>query len=75
MSCLGLIDQSDESKNYSANVRRMVIKDAMANNIETPPFPCTLPTRPRGYADSVVENEIKTHFRLKKDSIIAQLDT
>ena len=28
-----------------------------------------------GYADSVVENEIKTHFRLKKDSIIAQLDT
>lgn len=74
MSCLGLIDQSDESKKYSANVRRMVIKDAMANNIETPPFPCTRPTRPRGCADNVVENEIKTHFRLKKDSIIAQLD-
>ena len=32
--------QSAESKSYSANVRRMVIMDAMANNIEKPPFPC-----------------------------------
>lgn len=38
----------------------MVLVDAMANNLKNPPFP--------------FENEIKTHFRLKANSIRAQLD-
>ncbi|KAL1412563.1 hypothetical protein Q8F55_000310 [Vanrija albida] len=48
------------SKAYSANVRRMVVEDAMGNNLANPPFP--------------FENEIKTHFRLKADVIRAQLE-
>ncbi|ORY34658.1 hypothetical protein BCR39DRAFT_513852 [Naematelia encephala] len=51
---------STGSKSYSANVRRMTIADAMANNIKTPPYP--------------FENEIKTHFRLKSQWIRKQLD-
>ncbi|EIW71417.1 hypothetical protein TREMEDRAFT_27247 [Tremella mesenterica DSM 1558] len=45
---------------YSANVRRMVVKDAMANNLRNPP--------------AAFESEIKTHFRLKARSLRAQLD-
>ncbi|WWC92891.1 uncharacterized protein L201_007853 [Kwoniella dendrophila CBS 6074] len=48
------------SKAYSANVRRMVLVDAMANNINSPPYP--------------FENEIKTHFRLKARSIKQQIE-
>nr|XP_019043448.1 ubiquitin-conjugating enzyme family protein [Kwoniella bestiolae CBS 10118]OCF22378.1 ubiquitin-conjugating enzyme family protein [Kwoniella bestiolae CBS 10118] len=48
------------SKAYSANVRRMVLVDAMANNIKNPPLP--------------FENEIKTHFRLKSKSIRQQIE-
>nr|XP_019009265.1 uncharacterized protein I206_05913 [Kwoniella pini CBS 10737]OCF48046.1 hypothetical protein I206_05913 [Kwoniella pini CBS 10737] len=47
------------SKAYSANVRRMVLVDAMANNIKRPPHP--------------FESEIKTHFRLKSRSIKQQI--
>lgn len=35
---------SASSKRYSANIRRMVLVDAMANNIKTPPHPCKLNT-------------------------------
>ncbi|KAI1795079.1 ubiquitin conjugating enzyme family protein [Ganoderma leucocontextum] len=45
---------------YSANVRRMVVKTAMLGNLKTPPDP---------WADV-----IRTHFRLKAKSVIAQLD-
>lgn len=31
---------SANSKAYSANVRRMVLIDAMAENIKNPPYPC-----------------------------------
>lgn len=39
----GWADQSGskQSKAYSANVRRMVIVDAIGNNLKDPPFPCT----------------------------------
>jgi hypothetical protein len=35
-----LIMQTPQSKAYSANVRRMVLIDAMGNNIKNPPHPC-----------------------------------
>jgi hypothetical protein len=35
-----LIMQTPQSKAYSANVRRMVLVDAMGNNIKNPPHPC-----------------------------------
>ncbi|TYJ53196.1 hypothetical protein B9479_006174 [Cryptococcus floricola] len=50
---------SPQSKAYNANVRRMVLLDAMANNIKKPPHP--------------FENEIKTHFRLKAKTIRQQI--
>ncbi|GFZ49786.1 hypothetical protein JCM24511_07189 [Saitozyma sp. JCM 24511] len=49
-----------QSKAYSANVRRMVLIDAMGNNIKNPPHP--------------FESEIRTHFRLKAKSIRKQLE-
>ncbi|WVF68400.1 hypothetical protein IAT40_003165 [Kwoniella sp. CBS 6097] len=57
----GWADQagSTQSKAYSANIRRMTLIDAMANNIRTPPRP--------------FENEVKTHFRLKARSIREQI--
>ncbi|KAG6919415.1 hypothetical protein DXG01_006298 [Tephrocybe rancida] len=48
------------SRAYSANVRRMVVKTAMLGNLKAPPEP---------FADI-----IHTHFRLKARSIAAQLD-
>ncbi|OCF77874.1 ubiquitin-conjugating enzyme family protein [Kwoniella mangroviensis CBS 8886] len=51
--------QTSASKAYSANVRRMVLVDAMGNNIKNPPHP--------------FENEIRTHFRLKSKSIRQQI--
>ncbi|KAJ3547662.1 hypothetical protein NMY22_g1567 [Coprinellus aureogranulatus] len=48
------------SQAYSANVRRMVVKTAMLDNLKTPPEP---------FGDI-----IRTHFRLKAKSISAQLD-
>ncbi|WWC95452.1 hypothetical protein V866_002316 [Kwoniella sp. B9012] len=48
------------SNAYSANVRRMVLVDAMGNNIKNPPHP--------------FENEINTHFRLKSKSIRQQIE-
>ncbi|PPQ84259.1 hypothetical protein CVT25_011906 [Psilocybe cyanescens] len=49
-----------QSQAYSANVRRMVVKTAMLGNLKNPPEP---------FADI-----IQTHFRLKANSICAQLD-
>ncbi|KAF7355299.1 Baculoviral IAP repeat-containing protein 6 [Mycena sanguinolenta] len=49
-----------QSRSYSANVRRMVVKTAMLGNLQNPPEP---------FADI-----IRTHFRLKAKSIVAQLD-
>jgi len=49
-----------ESRSYSANVRRMVVKIAMLGMLKNPPEP--------------FEDVIRTHFRLKARSIIAQLD-
>ncbi|KZT70316.1 hypothetical protein DAEQUDRAFT_689428 [Daedalea quercina L-15889] len=49
-----------QSRAYSANVRRMVVKTAMLGNLKNPPEP--------------FEDVIRTHFRLKAKSIIAQLD-
>ncbi|KAJ8086580.1 hypothetical protein AAF712_002010 [Marasmius tenuissimus] len=49
-----------QSKAYSANVRRMVVRTAMLGNLKTPPEP---------FADV-----IRTHFRLKSKSVRAQLD-
>lgn len=57
---LGADVETASSKAYSANVRRMVLVDAMANNLENPPFP--------------FETEIKTHFRLKAKAIRAQIE-
>ncbi|KAJ7095356.1 hypothetical protein B0H15DRAFT_829186 [Mycena belliarum] len=51
---------SPQSRAYSANVRRMVVKTAMLGNLQNPPEP---------FADI-----IRTHFRLKARSIAAQLD-
>ncbi|KIR36597.1 ubiquitin-conjugating enzyme family protein [Cryptococcus deuterogattii MMRL2647] len=51
---------SAQSKAYNANIRRMVLADAMANNIKNPPHP--------------FENEIKTHFRLKAKAIRQQIE-
>ncbi|KAI0711061.1 ubiquitin conjugating enzyme family protein [Cerioporus squamosus] len=45
---------------YSANVRRMVVRTAMLGNLKAPPEP---------WADV-----IRTHFRLKAKSVMAQLD-
>ncbi|KAH9854945.1 ubiquitin conjugating enzyme family protein [Lenzites betulinus] len=45
---------------YSANIRRMVVRTAMLGNLRAPPEP---------WADV-----IRTHFRLKANSIKAQLD-
>ncbi|OCF34329.1 hypothetical protein I316_03843 [Kwoniella heveanensis BCC8398] len=57
----GWADQagSSASKAYSANVRRMTLIDALANNIKSPP--------------RLFENEVKTHFRLKSRSIREQI--
>ncbi|KAJ7047391.1 ubiquitin conjugating enzyme family protein [Mycena alexandri] len=49
-----------QSRAYSANVRRMVVRTAMLGNLQNPPEP---------FADI-----IRTHFRLKAKSISAQLD-
>ncbi|KAH9833805.1 ubiquitin conjugating enzyme family protein [Rhodofomes roseus] len=49
-----------QSRAYSANVRRMVVKTAMLGNLKNPPEP--------------FEDVIRTHFRLKAKSIMAQLD-
>ncbi|KAI0340853.1 ubiquitin conjugating enzyme family protein [Trametopsis cervina] len=49
-----------QSKQYSANVRRMVVRTAMLGNLKNPPEP---------FGDV-----IRTHFRLKARSISAQLD-
>ncbi|KAF8313070.1 hypothetical protein DL93DRAFT_1188221 [Clavulina sp. PMI_390] len=49
-----------QSKAYSANVRRMVVHTAMLGNIQDPPAP---------FADI-----IRTHFRLKAKSLVAQLE-
>ncbi|KAF7288254.1 Baculoviral IAP repeat-containing protein 6 [Mycena chlorophos] len=49
-----------QSKAYSANVRRMVVKTAMLGNLQNPPEP---------WADI-----IRTHYRLKAKEISAQLD-
>jgi len=49
-----------QSKAYSANVRRMVVKTAMLGNVKNPPEP---------FGDV-----IRTHYRLKAKSIIKQLD-
>lgn len=49
-----------QSKAYSANVRRMVVKTAMLGNLKNPPEP---------FGDV-----IRTHYRLKADAVIAQLD-
>lgn len=49
-----------QSKAYSANVRRMVVRTAMLNNLKNPPEP--------------FEDVIRTHFRLKARSIVKQLD-
>ncbi|KAI6047226.1 ubiquitin conjugating enzyme family protein [Pisolithus marmoratus] len=49
-----------QSKAYSANVRRMVVKTAMLGNLKNPPEP---------FGDV-----IRTHYRLKADAIITQLD-
>ncbi|KAF7352807.1 Baculoviral IAP repeat-containing protein 6 [Mycena venus] len=49
-----------QSRAYSANVRRMVVRTAMLGNLQNPPEP---------FADI-----IRTHFRLKAKSIAAQLD-
>ncbi|EKM80308.1 hypothetical protein AGABI1DRAFT_57960 [Agaricus bisporus var. burnettii JB137-S8] len=49
-----------QSLAYSANVRRMVVKTAMLDNLRNPPEP--------------FEDVIRTHFRLKARSIMVQLD-
>ncbi|KAI0307244.1 hypothetical protein B0F90DRAFT_1807893 [Multifurca ochricompacta] len=49
-----------QSMAYSANIRRMVVKTAMLGNLKNPPEP---------FGDI-----IRTHFRLKAQSISAQLD-
>ncbi|PFH46326.1 hypothetical protein AMATHDRAFT_70134 [Amanita thiersii Skay4041] len=51
---------SPQSRAYSANVRRMVVKTAMLGNLKNPPEP---------FGDV-----IHTHFRLKEQYIRAQLD-
>ncbi|KAJ7700058.1 hypothetical protein B0H17DRAFT_1048399 [Mycena rosella] len=51
---------SSQSRAYSANVRRMVVRTAMLGNLQNPPEP---------FADI-----IRTHFRLKARSIATQLD-
>ncbi|KAJ7638794.1 ubiquitin conjugating enzyme family protein [Roridomyces roridus] len=51
---------TQQSRAYSANVRRMVVKTAMLGNLQNPPEP---------FGDI-----IKTHFRLKARAISAQLD-
>ncbi|KLT45850.1 hypothetical protein CC85DRAFT_86895 [Cutaneotrichosporon oleaginosum] len=66
---------STASRKYSANVRRMTIIDAMANNIKNPPAPCEwFNRRPFMFKLTKVEDEIKQHFRLKANAIRAQLD-
>lgn len=49
-----------QSRAYSANVRRMVVKTAMLGNLKNPPEP--------------FDNVIRTHFKLKARSIMSQLD-
>jgi len=49
-----------QSAAYSANVRRMVVSIAMLGMLKNPPEP--------------FEDVIRTHFRLKARTIIAQLD-
>jgi len=51
---------SPQSKAYSANVRRMVVRTGMLGNLKTPPEP---------FGDV-----IRTHYRLKAQVISAQLD-
>lgn len=49
-----------QSRQYSSNVRRMVVKTAMLGNLKNPPEP---------FGDV-----IRTHYRLKSQAIISQLD-
>lgn len=49
-----------QSRQYSSNVRRMVVKTAMLGNLKNPPEP---------FGDV-----IRTHYRLKSQTIITQLD-
>ncbi|KIJ70500.1 hypothetical protein HYDPIDRAFT_79185 [Hydnomerulius pinastri MD-312] len=49
-----------QSKAYSANVRRMVVRTAMLGNLKAPPEPFS--------------DVIRTHYRLKGQAISAQLD-
>ncbi|OSX59536.1 hypothetical protein POSPLADRAFT_1067248 [Postia placenta MAD-698-R-SB12] len=49
-----------QSRAYSANVRRMVVRTAMLGNLKNPPEP--------------FEDVIRTHYRLKARSIMKQLD-
>jgi ubiquitin-protein ligase len=49
-----------QSKAYSANVRRMVVRTAMLGNLKTPPEPFS--------------DVIRTHYRLKAQAISALLD-
>ncbi|KAL0579537.1 hypothetical protein V5O48_002466 [Marasmius crinis-equi] len=49
-----------QSRAYSANVRRMVVRTAMLGNLKNPPEP--------------FGETIRTHYRLKAKSIRAQLD-
>ncbi|KAL0949942.1 hypothetical protein HGRIS_009968 [Hohenbuehelia grisea] len=49
-----------QSAAYSANVRRMVVKTAMLGNLKCPPEP--------------FEDIVRTHYRLKAQSIMKQLD-
>jgi hypothetical protein len=51
---------SQQSRAYSANVRRMVVKTAMLGNLKNSPEP---------FGDV-----IRTHFRIKAKSITTQLD-
>ncbi|KAI6164816.1 hypothetical protein EDD17DRAFT_1775170 [Pisolithus thermaeus] len=51
---------TSQSKAYSANVRRMVVKTAMLGYLKNPPEP---------FGDV-----IRTHYRLKADVVITQLD-
>lgn len=68
--------QTPQSKAYSANVRRMCLIDAIANNIKNPPHPCKRLDCGLDVSrlTAIVENEIRTHYRLKANYIRKQLD-
>jgi hypothetical protein len=60
----------------------MTLEDAMGNNLKDPPAPCkwgsctapSLATKHNEADSTAVENEIRTHFRLKSKAIKAQLE-